>query len=74
MEIREEAWSVQRRAGSNQIDLRGDQNYWSHLITGQNTKKDRYLGCTQRVPIVAQQVENPTSLHEDADSIPGLAK
>ena len=27
-----------------------------------------------RVPIVAQWVENPTSIHKDADSIPGLTQ
>ena len=26
------------------------------------------------VPIVAQQVKNPSSIHEDAGSIPGLAQ
>jgi len=26
------------------------------------------------VPIVAQQVKNPTSIHEDTGSIPGLAQ
>ena len=26
------------------------------------------------VPIVAQQVKNPTSIHEDASSIPGLSR
>ena len=26
------------------------------------------------IPIVAQQVKNPTSVHEDGDSIPGLAR
>ena len=32
--------------------------------------KKRTLG----VPIVAQQVKNPTSIHEDVGSIPGLAQ
>ena len=27
-----------------------------------------------RVPFVAQQVKNPTSIHEDAGSIPGLSQ
>ena len=26
------------------------------------------------VPVVAQQVKNPTSIHKDAGSIPGLAQ
>ena len=29
-----------------------------------------YLG----VPLVAQQVKNPTNIHEDVDLIPGLAQ
>ena len=36
------------------------------------------LGCTlespgEEVPVVAQQVTNPTGIHEDAGLIPGLA-
>ena len=27
-----------------------------------------------RVPVIAQWVKNPTSIYEDADSIPGLAQ
>ena len=34
------------------------------------TNKQKKYG----VPIVAQQVKNPTSIHEDADSIPSLAQ
>ena len=26
------------------------------------------------IPVVAAQVKNPTSIHEDTDSIPGLAQ
>ena len=29
---------------------------------------------TSGVPIVAQQVKNPTSIHEDAGPIPGLTQ
>ena len=30
--------------------------------------------CGSRVPVVAQQVKNPTSIHEDSGLIPGLSK
>ena len=33
-------------------------------------QKNTLLG----VPIVAHQIKNPTSIHEDEDSIPGLAQ
>ena len=33
-----------------------------------------YKICSTGVPIVAQQVKNPTSIHEDMSSIPGLAQ
>ena len=37
-------------------------------------KMDVHLRISWGVPIVAQQIMNPTSIHEDADSIPGLAQ
>ena len=37
---------------------------------------DKYPASIEKegVPIVAQQVTNPTSIHEEAGSIPGLAQ
>jgi len=32
------------------------------------------LKTTVGVPVVAQRVQNPTSIHEDAGSIPGLTQ
>ena len=40
----------------------------------QFVKKTRYKTIGLGVPIVAQQVQNPTSIHEDAGLIPGLAQ
>ena len=37
-------------------------------------RKEKEKKNVQRVPIVAQRVKNPTSLHEDACLIPGLAQ
>ena len=33
-----------------------------------------FKSLSMGVPIVAQWVKNPTSIHEDAGSIPGLAQ
>ena len=35
---------------------------------------DSFIYLSQGVPVVAQQVKNPTSIHEDASSIPGSAQ
>ena len=37
-------------------------------------KKKKKKKVTHEVPVVTQQVTNPTSNHEDACSIPGLAQ
>ena len=36
--------------------------------------KIRIIKTSNRVPLVAQRVKNPTSSHEDAGLIPGLAQ
>ena len=46
--------------------LMKDSNYRSTC----KKKKLKQIG----VPIVAQQLTNPTSIHEDVGSIPGLAQ
>ena len=37
-------------------------------------KSSQARNCNAEVPIVAQQVKTPTSIHEDTGSIPGLAQ
>ena len=32
------------------------------------------MGSVQGIPVVAQRVKNPTSIHEDVGLIPGLAR
>ena len=59
---------------SKDIEFRGspvkkNRNNWaSHLK--KKKKKKKKAG----VPVVAQRVTNLTSIHKDADSIPGLAQ
>ena len=43
------------------------KNSWAALLKNNNKIKGL------RVPIMAQRLTNPTSIHEDAGSIPGLA-
>ena len=43
-----------------------DQQHWQHMRTCQKSKWG--------VLVVAQLVKNPTSIHEDAGLIPGLAQ
>ena len=40
------------------------------MVTLVTSKKSQGLG----VPVVAQRLANPTSIHEDMGSIPGLAQ
>ena len=57
------------------------ENFWllrggkGNLLTRKiYLTKDWYQECIKRVPVVAQRVKNPTSVGENAGSIPGLAQ
>ena len=41
---------------------------------GIKTKLALSIKCKRGVPIVAHQLANPTSIHEDGGSVPGLAQ
>ena len=45
-------------------------NFTNIMLIGKSWHKNLHIG----VPIVAQWVKNPTSIHEDAGSIPCLAQ
>ena len=47
-----------------------------HGCSPKKTKKDKQTPKISKlgVPIVAEQVKNPTRIHENAGSIPGLAQ
>ena len=45
--------------------------HWKSTIKNKTNKQKHYIG---EVPVVAQGVTNPTSIHEDAGLIPGLAQ
>ena len=46
-------------------------NIKNYKVLIKKSHKKYYYGG---VPIIAQQLMNPTSIHEDADSIPGLSQ
>ena len=45
-----------------------------HIVIKMTIKKKKILKASRGVPIVAQQVKNPASIHEDADLIPGFTQ
>ena len=47
---------------------------WVQLLSGNLGEKNGYFKKRLGVPIMAQWVENPTSLCEDVGWIPGLAQ
>ena len=56
------------------IEIDVSRNWPAH----KNNEIEQIKKCSKillhGVSIVAQQVKNPSSIHEDADSIPGLAQ
>ena len=53
--------------------MEGD-DYFSCILSGSIATHPPSRTLRFRVPIVTQQVTNPTSIHEDVGSIPGLAQ
>ena len=45
-----------------------------NILTWKMHNKDVIKEVYPRVPVVAQQVKDPTSIHENVGSIPGLAQ
>ena len=45
---------------------------WNEVIGASSFSKQKYRALG--VPVVAQWVKNPTSIHEDAGLIPGLSQ
>ena len=52
------------------------QLYRAQFLRGQSTAREGgyYDSASTGVPMVAQQLTNPTSIHEDSGSIPGLVQ
>ena len=59
------------RRSRRQREIKQDGKYFK---ASRNFCIDPYQEVESRVPIMAQQFMNPTSIHEDAGSIPGFAQ
>ena len=67
---REEGWGLNPEALQN-------EDFWGQGIArnkGWETTAFRKKKENRRVPIMAQLLANPTSIHEDTGSIPGLVQ